>query len=324
VLQQYDLPLEELKLYKPSLTRAEDFDEFWAATKAAVQGQELNVSLREVAYPSHGVRVYELSYFGYGKNLVKGWYAVPTSEGKHPGLVVYHGYNWSYEGQIHEIVNLALHGYATFGMQTRGQQGSEDNLVSPHGHYAGWMTKGILDKETYYYRGVYMDAVLAVEALAQRPEVDASRIGVTGASQGGGLTLAVAALSNIPRVAVAGYPYLCHFRRAVDVAQAMPYLEINQFFRRNMDPQVEELAMKTLSYFDAMNLGPWITCPVLVSIGLIDDITPPSTVFAAYNHMQCPKDIRHYRYYGHEYIPAFETERLSMFKRHLQDPESVE
>ncbi|KPV40921.1 acetylxylan esterase [Alicyclobacillus ferrooxydans] len=318
-MQQYDLPIEELKRYKPNLTRAEDFRDFWTSTQAAALGHESNVLLREVAYPSNGVNVYELSYLGFGNNVVKGWYAVPKSDAPHPGLAVFHGYNWSYEGQIHEIVNLALHGYATFGMQTRGQQGSEDNLISPHGHHAGWMTKGILDKESYYYLGIYMDAVLAMEVLAQRPEVDSSRIGVTGASQGGGITLAVAALSKIPRVAVAGYPYLCHFRRAVDVAQSMPYLEINQFFRRNMDPMVEETAMKTLSYFDVMNLAPWITCPVLVSIGLIDDITPPSTVFAAFNHLKCPKEICYYRYFGHEYIPAFETERLSTLKRYLQD-----
>jgi cephalosporin-C deacetylase len=38
----------------------------------------------------------------------------------------------------------------------------------------------------------------------------------------------------------------------------------------------------------------------LFSVGLIDDITPPSTVFTAYNHYAGPKDIAVYPYNGHE------------------------
>lgn len=317
-MQPYDLPLEELLIYKPELTRRPDFEAFWKRTQEGAS-HNLDVTLRDVLYPVAGAKVYELTYRGFGGASIRGWYAVPAAPGPHPGLVVYHGYNWSFEGGIHDIVNWALHGYATFGMLTRGQQGSEDNAVSHLGHYAGWMTKGILDKDTYYYRHVYMDAILALQAIALQPDVDASRIGVTGASQGGGLTLAAAALSDIPCVAVAEYPYLSHFRRAVDMAQSMPYLEINEFFRRNMSPEVEQKSMETLSYVDVMNLAPWIKCPVLVSIGLVDGITPPSTVFAAYNHIQSEKQIRHYRYFGHEYIPAFQTERLAMLKKYLID-----
>jgi len=96
-------------------------------------------------------------------------------------------------------------------------------MISPEGHYAGWMTKGILHKESYYHRGVYMDAIRALQVLSERLEVHSDRIGVTGGSQGGALALAAAALSDIPRVVVAEYPYLSHFRRAIDVAPTGPY-----------------------------------------------------------------------------------------------------
>lgn len=58
-----------------------------------------------------------------------------------------------------------------------------DTGVSPHGHVPGWMTKGILDKDTYYYRGVYLDAVRALEVISGFEEVDETRIAVIGGSQ---------------------------------------------------------------------------------------------------------------------------------------------
>jgi cephalosporin-C deacetylase len=319
--QPYDLPLEQLQTYRPPLTREADFDAFWQATLEQLAKVPTDATFEEIAYPANGGRVFRVTYAGFGAAQIAGWYAEPVQSSANeqvPGLVHFHGYNWSFEGGVHDVVNWALHGYAVLGMLCRGQQSSEDNLVSPHGHMSGWMTKGILDKETYYYRGVYMDAVRAIEVLASRANVDAKRIGVIGGSQGGGLSIASAALSDIPRVVVAEYPYLAHFRRAIDVAPVGPYLEINEFFRRNGDPAVEEAAMRTLSYHDIMNLAPRVKAPTLVASGLVDEITPPSTIFAAYNHIEAEKRICVYRYFGHEYIPRFHTERLQFLQKHLQ------
>ena len=113
---------------------------------------------------------------------------------------------------------------------------------------------------------------------------------------------------------MADYPYLSNFERAVDVALEQPYLEINSYFRRNSDPEGEEKVFETLSYFDLINLAGWVKQPTLMAIGLIDQVTPPSTVFAAYNHLETDKELKVYRYFGHEFIPAFQTEKLSFYK----------
>lgn len=324
MVQPYDLPLEELRDYRPALTREKDFSEFWQSSLSALSSEPLEVNLMPLEYPVDGVQLFELTYRGYDGARIHAWYAVPNTRGSHPGLVVYHGYNSSYEGGIHDIVNWALHGYATLGMHVRGQYGSEDTSADPHGHHAGWMTKGILSKDTYYYRGVYLDAVRAVDVLAGFEEVNRNRIGVTGHSQGGGLSIVTAALSQQVRVVVADYPYLSHFRRAIDMAPTGPYLEFNEYFRRNASPEIEEQAMKTLSYFDIMNLAPRVSCPTLVSIGLVDQITPPSTVFAAYNHLgeevedEPFKELKVYRYFGHEPISKFHMERLRFLQTYLK------
>lgn len=315
--QSYDMPLDQLRDYRPSFTRRGDFTQFWDQSKAELAGIPTDVTLRCVDYPADGVKLFELTYAGFGGARIRGWYATPDKPGSHPGLVLFHGYNNMYDGGLHQIVDWALRGYATFGMLVRGQQQSEDLSPTPYGHSVGWMAKGILDKDTYYYRGVYMDAIRAVEVVANLDEVDADRVAVTGQSQGGGLALAIAALSKIPKIAMADYPYLCHFERAIAIAPTGPYLEIPQFFRRNSGEEIEQQALQTLSYFDVMNLAPWISCPTLVSIGLQDEITPPSTVFAAYNHITAEKEVKVYKYFGHEYIPAFYTEKLRFLRSYL-------
>lgn len=325
-MQPYDMPLEKLEQYKPTLNAQPDLRAFWDATLSEMRDEPWDEQLEAIEYPVRGVAVHRLQFRGFRGAMIQAWYARPLMDPEPlPGLVLYHGYNWNYEGNLQEVVNWALRGYAVVGMSARGQQASGQSMPSPHGHVAGWMTQGILDPDVYYYRGVYSDAVRTLEWLSRRPQVDPNRIGVTGGSQGGGLALAAAALSDIPRVAAVDYPYLCHFRRAVDVAPAGPYGEITEFLRQNGDPAAEAQAFRTLSYFDVMNLAPWIQAPALISAGLVDQLTPPSTIFAAYNHIGSEeKAIRVFRYFGHEFIPRFQYEKLGWLKRVLQDGRDIE
>jgi cephalosporin-C deacetylase len=161
------------------------------------------------------------------------------------------------------------------------------------------MTQGIRNPDTYYYRYVYADALRALELLANRDEVDESRLAITGVSQGGGLTLAAAALS--PRTIIAALPdipFLCDYRRAIAITPAGPYPEIPLFLKSF--PHLQEDAMRTLSYFDNLNLAPWIKCRTVISNCLWDDICPPSTIFAVYNHMTAEKQMEIYPYHKHE------------------------
>jgi cephalosporin-C deacetylase len=296
----FDFPLSKLREYKPPLTRQPDFADFWAKTLAEAKGP-LNADVKPVDYPVPEVRVFDVRYDGFGDARVGGWYILPddASAGNPlPTMVFYHGYSGSRK-EVYHYMPWALQGYAVFAIDVRGQSGtSTDSGSYSTGHVRGWMTQGILDEDEYYYRGVYADCVRALDFVCVQPEVDVTRIGITGGSQGGGLTLAVAGLDRRPALAMADVPFLCHFERPLDISDKYPYREIADFIRRY--PGTGERVFRTLSYFDGMNLTPDIACSTLVTVGLEDMVCPPSTVFAAYNHISALKHIDVFRYFAHE------------------------
>ena len=293
-----DMPIEQLHRYKPSLNHEADFDAFWRETVAEAVRQPLNAELVPYPLSARGVTSYAVRFDGYKGGRLAGWYVRPERDGSFPGVVVYHGYSGRGTRPL-DMVALASQGVCVLSMDCRGQNGqSQDASAPPDGHHAGWMTQGIRDPRTYYYRYVYADAVRALELLARRSEVDAGRIAVTGASQGGGLSIAAAALSDRPVLALPDIPFLCDFRRAIEITPQPPYTEIPRFLKAF--PDQRDVALRTLSYFDCMNLAPRVRCRTVICNCLWDDICPPSTVFAAFHHLACDKRIEVYPYHGHE------------------------
>jgi cephalosporin-C deacetylase len=177
----------------------------------------------------------------------------------------------------------------------------------------GFMTQGILDPLRYYYRRVFTDAARAVETARSHPAIDPARIALTGASQGGGITLATAALVPDVQVAMPDVPFLCHYRRATELVDTHPYYEIVDFCNTQRD-QIERV-FHTLSYFDGVNFAPRARARALFSTGLMDTTCPPSTVFAAFNYYTGPKDIRVYPYNMHEGGGNFQAlEKMKLLK----------
>jgi cephalosporin-C deacetylase len=208
-------------------------------------------------------------------------------------------------------------------MDSRGQGGDGIPGVTPDpdpdpgtGQHPGFMTRGVSSPQTYYYRRIMTDAVRAVEAAQAHADIDADRVAVYGSSQGGGIALAAAALA--PRVAalLAHVPFLCHFRRATEITDAMPYKEIADYLKTRRD-RVDE-TFRTLSYFDGINFASRATAPAMFSVALMDEVCPPSTIFAAYNGYSGPKDIRVWPYNGHEGGQIYQDrEDLAFLRKHL-------
>jgi cephalosporin-C deacetylase len=318
-----DMPLAELEGYTGQVQTPDDYDEFWAATLAEARAADGPVLLDRVDLPLVTVDVYDLTFPGFAGEPIRGWVRVPRGlTGPLPAIVSYVGYGGG-RGQAIDELLWASAGYVHVVMDTRGQGSGWSEGVTPDTwptgpQVPGVMTKGVTDPRTHYYRRLMTDAVRAVDATRTLDFVDGSRIGVTGGSQGGVLALAAAALADVscaaPRV-----PFLCDVRRGVEMTDNDPFAEITQYLHCHRD-QVD-LVYRVLSYFDGVNLARRATVPVTMTVGLMDDVVPASTVFAAYNNYAGPKNLTVWSHNGHESGGSYDDiEALDFFADHLKRP----
>ena len=323
----FDLPLEELEAFDPAIPEPVDLDAFWASTLAESRSAARAPTWSRVETGLVGAQTYDVTFSGFGGDPVSAWLHLPAGgRGPLPVVVQYIGYGGG-RGLAHEAGTWVLSGRAHLIVDTRGQGSGWTVGSTPDPHGAGpaspgFLTRGILDPQTYYYRRVYTDAVLAIDALADLPRVDASRVAVTGASQGGGIALAVAALRDDLSAAMPDVPFLCHFRRAISMVFTDPYAELTRYLKAHRDEVGQAFA--TLSYFDGALLARRAQAPALFSVALMDEICPPSTVYAAYNAYAGPKDIRVYPYNDHEGGQQFQiAEQLNWLASRLR-PEPMD
>jgi len=316
----FDLPLEQLQQYLPERDEPADFDLFWQTTLEEARAFSLSACFDPVETGLKWMDVFDVTYNGYEGQAIKGWFLLPKERsGPLPCVVEYIGYGGG-RGKPIDWLLFANLGYAHFVMDTRGQgstwQAGDTPDPEPEGanpQYPGFMTRGVLNPKSYYYRRVFTDAVRAVEAARSHPAVDAQRVAVTGGSQGGGITLAVAGLVPDLAAALADVPFLCHYRHATEIVDTFPYNEISLFLKTHRDKI--EVVFHTLAYFDGVNFATRARAPALMCTGLMDDVCPPSTVFAAYNYYAGPKRMKVWPYNHHENGETFQTiEKLNFLK----------
>jgi len=313
-----DLPLGELREYRPELTRHDNFLRFWGENVKQAEDQPLNDITKPVDYFSHKLEVNKVTYDGFlDKSPITGfWIHSRGKDGETPTLIFYHGYGGN-KGTVSDYLGWVMLGFSVLTVDVRGHSGeSFDYARYGSGNMLANITKGIADPNSYYYRYVYMDCYRAVKYVMSRDGLDLDRIGVTGVSQGGGLAIAAAALHKGIALSMPCVPFLCNFERAVNVASAGPYLDVLNYIKTH--PDQEATVMNTVSYFDCMNLAPEARAPTLTSVGLVDTTCPPSTVFATHHYLGSKeKELAVYPGMGHEELSIHTERRMDWAVKHL-------
>ena len=299
--------------YQSTVKRPADFDEFWEGllSEAAAIPLAATVELDPLRSTSD-VEVYDVRYDSLDGVRIAGWYCLPRERsGRVPAIAEMPGY----VSEPAIPLARARQGYAAFAVAPRGKLRSNQQF---NPGYPGLLAHNIVDRNTYSYRGFYIDAMRVIDFLLERDEVDGQRIGVTGGSQGGGLTISTAALRPEVRAAAAVAPYLCGFMDAIELLHTYPYQEIRDYLR--LHPERTERVRETLAYFDGINFAPRVVCPATVFIGLQDNVCPPETGYALFNAIGATdKKIYPYDGHGHDagrfYHSAIVDE---FFETHLQ------
>jgi cephalosporin-C deacetylase len=267
-------------LFTATQLSAQDIDTFWQKTRERLarepmeeQVETLNEPLPYKKYKVtlrslDGVRFVALLALPIqGEAPAKPW----------PVIVTVPGYGGTQQGVM---LSECQRGYAVLQVFPRGQGDSEELWKID-----GDKLTGHLDRpEDNYYRGAYADVMRAIDFAASRADFDTNRVALVGTSQGGGISLAVAALDSRVKVVVAHVPFLCNFRLAARTANSRVKNQLD-YAKRN-----DETALRTLDYFDPFQLAPRLRVPVLMSAGGKDDVCPEPTIRSVYERLPGKKN----------------------------------
>ena len=280
---------------QPTTVEPKDFDQFWQKTLEDARWTSLNAKRTLLADRSNeDVNVYQVAF----QNIRWGSYtygilSVPTKPGKYPALLRVPGAGVRpYTGDTYTaptkaiVLEIGIHGVDV----TQPQQ-FYDNLMN--GSLNGYWNFGMDSRDDSYYKRVVVGCVRSVDYIASLPEWDGKTIGVTGASQGGFLSYATAALDSRITFVAAVHPALCDLAASLKgVACGWPHY----FYQQK---NVNNNKVETSRYYDGVNFVRRIKCPTWVSFGYNDDVVPPTTAYATYNTLNCEKTLSVYQQTAH-------------------------
>lgn len=321
-----DKPLPELLEYRGRNPRPDDFDAYWAEALRELDATAPRPELvPNTTLSTARIECFDLWFTGVGGARVyakylrsKAAHADARATAKHPAVLQFHGYS-QHSGDWLDKFGWPAEGFCYAAMDCRGQGGkSEDNGQVLGTTLRGHIVRGLGDPDPrkLAFRNVFLDAAQLARVVMNFSEVDANRVGCFGASQGGALSLACAALEPRIRRTAPVFPFLCDYQRVweMDLGETA-YEELKVFFR-HFDPrhEREREIFTRLGYVDCQHLAPRIQAEVLMFTSLMDKFTPPSSQFAAYNRITAKKDVVVYPDFGHEPLPG-QIDRTFNFMR---------
>ncbi len=304
----FEMPMEELEAYAGRNPRPADFDSYWATALEEMAGVDPDVSLTEHPLPADFAECYDLWFTGVRGARIHAKYLRPrNSVGPHPAVLAFHGYSVDSGDWVDKLPYVAK-GYSVAALDCRGQAGRSEDPGGVRGNtWRGHIIRGLGDSpENLLFRHVFLDCAQLARIIMAMPDVDESRVGVIGSSQGGGLALACAALEPRIKRAAPVYPFLCDYKRVWEMGLGdIAYEEVRTYFRQ-FDPlhAHEDAIFTRLGYIDVQHLAPRIAAETLMTVCLMDQVCPPSTQFAAYNKIVSAKEMIIYPDYAHEALPG--------------------
>ena len=137
----------------------------------------------------------------------------------------------------------------------------------------------------------------ALDYLCADPLWDQKNVWIMGGSQGAFQSFAGAYLDKRVTAIAVGVPAGCDLTGfAIDRVTGWPRPDL-LFLEGSSSPAA---VLATAPYFDNVNFAKHTAVPMIMSVGFVDGTCKPTTVYAAYNAYQGPKQIIDKPRMGHE------------------------
>lgn len=314
----FDMPLEECKKYKGINPKPADFDEYWDSSVEEMKNTDPCFEMIPSKFKFSNTEIYDIYWTGVDGARIHGKLAKSKNLNKPAPCVIHaHGYA-CYPIDFSRLLMFAAEGYVGISVDCRGQRGlSEDTGGVKGSTLWGHIVRGMdnEDPKKLLMRNVFLDHAQIAGIMMNCPDIDETKVYVCGGSQGGGLSLAAAALE--PRISkiYASVPFLSDYKRIWNIDQAKDaYRELTEYFRY-YDPlhEREEEIFTKLGYIDVHNLAPRIRGKVVICTGLMDTICPPSSQFAIFNNIVSEKKSMIWPDFGHEEFVDVDNYMLQFF-----------
>lgn len=290
---------------QPTVKDPADFDNFW--NNAIAEARKMDLDPRMTLLPERSTgeaNVYHISFRNDAfASRIYGILAVPKKPGKYPAILRVPGAGIRpYMGDA----RTAAMGFITLEIGIHGIPVNLDPQVYfdlAGGGLFEYNKVKMNDRNTHYYKRVYLGCVRAVDFIFSLPEFNGTDVAVTGGSQGGALAIVTAGLDKRIKYMASIYPALCdHTGYLSKRAGGWPH------YYRDAEPKPGET--ETLAYFDVVNFARRVSMPGYYTWGYNDLTCPPTSMHSAYNVIPAPKDLYIYQETGHWTFPE-QTEALN-------------
>jgi cephalosporin-C deacetylase len=258
--------------------RPKDFTEFWANTRRELDAAPLDARLTpDPVNTDAEVACFRASYASLHGIRIHARYCRPARSGIFPAVLIT---PWYSKGAIPPPLSLARRGIAALEFQARGFEVDQSTYPLANSWY---ILDGIETPKSYIYREIVAHALRGVEFLAAQPEVDSTKIAVMGASQGGGVSLLVAGLDPSIVAVSADFPFLTDWPDSLSAPEGV-YPSVRKYMEEH--PDRRDAVMKTVSYYDTLDVADRIEVPVLVQTGLKDKTCPATQIEILYARLK--------------------------------------
>lgn len=274
---------------KPTVGMPADFRQFWDSAKK--QLRSIPIDPRMVLIPekcTDEVNVYHVSLQNINNSRVYGILCVPKKEGTYPALLRVPGagirpYNGDVRNAEKGIITLEI---GIHGIPVDMPVDYYTNLS--RGALNGYWYFNLDSRDRYYFKRVYLGCVRAVDFIDSLPQFDGTNVAVTGSSQGGALSIVTAALDERVKWLAPFVPAMCDMTGYLhNRAGGWPHL----FDKYNGVYNNRKEKLETIEYYDVVNFARTLKAEGFYSWGYNDNVCPPTSMYAAYNVIDAPKQL---------------------------------